>query len=47
MALEEVRIVDEDIIEIDQLEDGGALLVVPSLRLILMGRTRWETRTWA
>jgi hypothetical protein len=38
---------DEHIIEIDQIEDGHVVLVVPSLRLIVMGRTLEEARTWA
>ncbi len=38
---------DEDIIEIDQIEDGHVVLVVPSLRLIVMGRTLEEARAWA
>ncbi len=38
---------DEHIIEIDQFEDGHVVLVVPSLRLMVMGRTLEETRAWA
>jgi hypothetical protein len=38
---------DEHIIEIDQIEDGHVVLVVPSLRLIVMGRTVEEARAWA
>ena len=38
---------DEHIIEIDQIEDGHVVLVVPSLRLIVMGRTLEEARAWA
>ncbi len=47
VALEEVRIMDEHIIEIDQIEHGRVVLVVPSLRLIVMGRTFEEARAWA
>ena len=38
---------DEHIIEIDQIEDGRVVLVVPSLRLMVMGRTLEEARAWA
>ena len=38
---------DEHIIEIDQIEDGRVVLVVPSLRLIVLGRTLEEARAWA
>ena len=38
---------DEHIIEIDQIEDGRVVLVIPSLRLIVMGRTLEEARAWA
>ena len=38
---------DEHVIEIDQIEDGDVVLVVPSLRLIVMGRTLEEARAWA
>ena len=38
---------DERIIEIDQIEDGHVVLVVPSLRMIVMGRTLDEARAWA
>jgi len=38
---------DEQIIEIDQIEDGHVVLVVPSLRLIVIGRTLEEARAWA
>ena len=38
---------DEHIIEIDQIEDGRVVLVVPSLRLIVIGRTLEEARAWA
>ena len=38
---------DEQIIEIDQIEDGHVVLVIPSLRLIVMGRTLEEARAWA
>ena len=38
---------DEHVIEIDQIEDGHIVLVVPSLRLIVMGRTLEEARAWA
>ena len=38
---------DEHIIEIDQIEDGHVVLVVPSLRLIVIGRTLEEARAWA
>jgi hypothetical protein len=38
---------DEHIIEIDQIEGCHVVLVVPSLRLIVMGRTLEEARTWA
>ncbi len=31
----------------DQIEDGRVVLVVPSLRLIVMGRTLEEARAWA
>src|ERR1051326_2033333 len=45
--VEEVGIMDEHIIEIDQIEDGNVVLVVPLLRLIVMGRTLEEARVWA
>jgi hypothetical protein len=38
---------DEHIVEIDQIEDGHVVLVVPSLRLIVMGRTLEEARASA
>ena len=38
---------DEHMVEIDQIEDGHVVLVVPSLRLIVMGRTLEEARAWA
>jgi hypothetical protein len=38
---------DEHIVEIDQIEDGHVVLVVPSLRLIVIGRTLEEARAWA
>ena len=38
---------DERIIEIDQLEDGHVVLAIPSLRLIVMGRTLDEAWAWA
>ena len=38
---------DEHIIEIDQIEDGRVVLAIPSLRLIVMGRTLEEARAWA
>lgn len=38
---------DEHIIEIDQIEDGRVVLVVPSRRLIVIGRTLEEARAWA
>ena len=38
---------NEHIIEIDQIEDGNVVLAVPSLRLIVMGRTLEEARAWA
>jgi hypothetical protein len=38
---------EEHIIEIDQIEDGHVVLVIPSLRLIVMGRTLEEARAWA
>ena len=38
---------DEHIVEIDQIEDGRVVLVVPSLQLIVMGRTVAEARAWA
>jgi hypothetical protein len=38
---------DEHIIEIDQIEDGHVVLAIPSLRLIVMGRTIEEARAWA
>jgi hypothetical protein len=34
-------------IEIDQLEDGHVVLAIRSIRLIVMGRTLDEARTWA
>ncbi len=46
-ALEEVGIMDEHIIEIDQIENGHVALVVPSLQLMVMGRTLEEARAWA
>jgi hypothetical protein len=39
--------VDEYIIEIDQLEAGHVVLVVPALRLMVMGCTLEEARAWA
>jgi hypothetical protein len=39
--------VDEDIIEIDQLEPGHVVLVIPARRLIVIGRTLEEARDWA
>jgi hypothetical protein len=38
---------NEETIEIDQIEDGHVVLAVPSLRLIVMGRTLEEARAWA
>ena len=38
---------DECIIEIDQLEDGHVVLAIPSLRLIVIGRTLDEARVRA
>jgi hypothetical protein len=38
---------NEEIVEIDQVEDGHVVLAVPSLRLIVMGRTLEEARAWA
>ena len=38
---------DERIMEIDHIEDGHVVLAVPSLRLIIMGRTLEEARAWA
>jgi hypothetical protein len=38
---------DEEIIEIDQIEDGHVVLAIPSLRLIVIGRTLEEARAWA
>ena len=38
---------DEHIIDIDQIEAGHVVLVVPSLRLIVIGRTLDEARAWA
>jgi hypothetical protein len=38
---------DEDIMEIDQIEDGHVVLAIPALRLIVMGRTLDEARAWA
>ena len=38
---------DEEIIDIDQIEDGHVVLAIPSLRLIVMGRTIEEARAWA
>jgi hypothetical protein len=38
---------DDHIIEIDQIEDGHVVLVVPSLRLIVIGPTLEEARAWA
>jgi hypothetical protein len=38
---------DEHIIEIDQIEDGRVVLIVPFLRLIVIGRTLEEARAWA
>jgi hypothetical protein len=40
-------LMDELIIEIDQIEDGHVALAVPTLRLIVMGRTLEEARAWA
>jgi hypothetical protein len=39
--------VDENIIETEQIEDGHVVLAIPSLRLIVMGRTLDEARAWA
>jgi hypothetical protein len=38
---------NEEIIEIDQIEDGHVVLAIPLLRLIVMGRTLEEARAWA
>lgn len=38
---------NEEIIEIDQIEDGDIVLAMPSLRLIVIGRTIEEARAWA
>lgn len=38
---------DEDLIEIDQIEDGRVVLAIPALRLIVMGRTLGEATAWA
>jgi hypothetical protein len=46
-TVKEAGLMDEHIIEIDQIEDGHVVLVVPSLRLIVMGRTLEEARAWA
>jgi len=42
-----VGLMNEEIIEIDQVEDGHVVLAIPSLRLIVMGRTIEEARAWA
>jgi hypothetical protein len=47
VPVEEVGPMDEHIIEIDQIEDGRLVLIVPSLRLIVIGRTLEEARAWA
>jgi hypothetical protein len=39
--------VDENIIEVEQIDDGHVVLVIPSVRLIVMGRTFEEARAWA
>ena len=38
---------DEYSIEIDQIEDGHIVLAIPSLRMIVIGRTVEEARAWA
>ena len=38
---------DEEVIQIDQVEDGHVVLAIPSLRLIVLGRTLEEARAWA
>ena len=38
---------DEYITEIDQVEDGHVVLAIPSLRLVVMGRTLDEARARA
>jgi hypothetical protein len=40
-------LMNEDIIEINQIEDGHVVLAIPSLRLIVIGRTLEEARAWA
>ena len=37
----------DELIEIDQLEDGHVVLAIPTLRLIVIGRTLDEARAWA
>jgi hypothetical protein len=46
-TVKEAGLMDEHIIEIDQIEHGHVVLVVPSLRLLVMGRTLEEARAWA
>ena len=37
---------DEDVIPIDQIEDGRVVHAIPALRLIVMGRTLDDARAW-
>jgi hypothetical protein len=37
----------EHIVEVEQIEDGHVVLAIPSLRLIVIGRTLEEARAWA
>jgi hypothetical protein len=47
LAIGQVGLMNEDIIEIDQIDDGHVVLAIPSLRVIVIGRTLEEARAWA
>jgi hypothetical protein len=42
-----MSLMNEEIIEIDQIKDGHVVLAIPTLRLIVIGRTLEEARAWA
>ena len=47
LTVREALLMDGHIIEIDHIEDGHVVLAVPSLRLIVLGRTLEEAQAWA
>jgi hypothetical protein len=47
LTVREVGLMNEHIIKIDQIEDGQVVLAIPSLRVIVIGRTLEEARAWA